>query len=390
MAGHRKRPSLAIGALAAVLLVTFLASPAAAVPAPGPSRALWGGPTNLQTREAALGRTLDIVRIYTSWQTGPPAANTTALRSLVAGGNRTLLLSASIPWTSWSSTAKTRNSDGNPANDVPVPYCGTQPVRPGTTTPSGKTWFGAVATGDYDVAVRRWLEQLSALAAETPEIYLSFHHEADRLGDGTQTLYQQCVGTPEEYRAAWHRLRLLAQGTVGPQGPDLLRVHGGKLVFVPIFTTWGFWHTASTPTTTARVLINQKTGQPIPTQPPDDQSLLNARVTPWVPAADDYDILATDVFNYSGSQSGGGKPTAVKVDDPTTTKKEADQWRSLQVLAQPLMRWATNFGALSDGSTRPLMLAEYGSVPDPVRPTRRAAWIAEACRFLSGPEQARF
>lgn len=384
MTVRHRRSALMVAAIVLVAL-QVLASPAtAAVPVPGPTRALFGGPLNLQAREPALGRPLDVVRIYTAWETGPPAVNTTQYRALMDGGNRTLLISASIGWISWQTQAKQRNSDADPGNDVAEPYCGTRPVVPGTTQPSGRTWFGAVASGDYDASLRRWLEQLAALASETPQLYVSFHHEADRLGDSTQSAYQACVGTPAEYQAAWHRVRLLAEGTVGTAMPDLTYRNGGVLVLTPIFTTWGFWHT-----TTGRALIRPATGQPIPGGSPDDLTLWSSRVSQWVPAAEDYDVLGTDVFNYSGATAGSGKPTNVKVDDPATATKEPDQWRSLQVLVQPVLRWATNFAALPGGATRPLILAEYGSVPDPVRPTRRAAWLTDACRFLSAPDQAR-
>jgi len=371
------------------VLTQLLSSPAfAAVPEPGPGRALWGGTTGLQARESALGRPLDVVRIYSQWETGPPQVSTADLRPIVTGGRRTLMYSSTINWGSWRREARARNSDGDPNNNVAEPYCKTRPVVPGTTRPSGKSWFAAVATGDYDAALRRWLEQLAALSSETPALYVSFQHEADRLSDGQHSEYQPCVGTPAEYRAAWRRLRMVAEGSVGTPKPNLLRRGGGHLVLVAIYTDWGFWHTANNPGTKPRALVDVSTGQPLPGGSADDQSLHSARVTAWQPAAQDYDIAAIDVYNFSGSA--GPNPNRVAVDDPATPVKESDQWLSLPVLLQPFMRWATNWAARPDGSKRPLMLAEYGSVPDPTRPGRRAAWFGDACRFLSAPAQARF
>ena len=168
---------------------------------------------------------------------------------------------------------------------------------------------------------------------------------------------------------------------MGPGTTDLTQRASGKLVLVPIYTTWGFWHTESN-----RVLIKQTTGEPNTT----DTTLASGRVTPWVPAAEDYDILAVDTFNYSGSPAGGGIPTRMKVDDPATTVKEADQWRSLRVAVRPVVVWANHHAAKPGGGVRPLMLAEYGSVPDPTRPDRRAQWITDACNFLSEPVNSRF
>ncbi len=387
MSGRR---SLYLITLLATVLMQVVSSPAvAAVPEPGPGRALWGGNLPLQSREASLGRPLDVVRAYSQWVTGPPQVDTTRLQPLVTGGRRTLLVSSGFPFDNWRSEARTRNTDANPDNDVPDPYCKTRPVVPGTTQPSGKTWFRAIGDGDYDAGLRRWLEQLAALAAETPALYVSLHHEADRLSDGTLSAYQQCLGAPGDYRAAWQRMRLVASGSVGTPKPNLLRRGGGKLVLVVVHTNWGYWHTANAPGTASRALVVPSTGQPISTQSADDQSLLNARVTAWTPAAVDYDILATDVYNFSGAPL-GANPRDVAVDDPATTVRETDQWYQLEVLVRPFVRWATNFGALPGGSVRPLMIAEYGSVADPTRPDRRAAWLGAACRFLSAPAQARF
>jgi hypothetical protein len=387
MPGRRRSLTLALTVLLLVLM-QVLSSPAGAVPLPGPGRALWGGTSHLQARESSLGRPVDIVRVYSQWHTGPPTVDSAALRPLTAEGRRTLLYSSTINWGAWRDEARRLNGDGNPANDVPEPYCKTRPVAPGTTQPSGRTWFGAIGAGHYDAPLRRWLEQLAGLASSNPALYVSFHHEAERLSDGANSAYQRCLGTPAEYRTAWQRLRRVAEGTVGAAKPNLLRRAGGPLVLVSVHTNWGFWHTANAPGTPARALVNPTTGQPVPGQSPDDQNLRNARVTLWAPAAADYDVLATDVYNYSASL--GPNPREVAVDDPATAVRESDQWLSLSVLLQPFMRWATNWAARPGGSVRPLMLAEYGSVPDPTRPARRPAWLGDACRFLSAPAQARF
>jgi hypothetical protein len=385
MSGRRSRFLIT---LLALVLMQLVSPPAvAAVPEPGPGRALWGGNLPLQLRESSLGRPLDVVRVYGQWSVaGPPQVNTAQLQNLTADGRRTLLASSGIPWDNWRNEARARNADADPGNDVAEPYCKVRPVVPGTTQPSGRTWFGAMAAGDYDASLRRWLEQLSALAAQTPALYVSLHHEAERLSDAAHSMYQGCVGTPAEYRAASQRMRLLAQGAVGTPKPSLLRRDGGRLVIVVVHTNWGYWHTAGSP---SRALVVPSTGQPVAGQSPDDQSLLNARVTPWTPAAIDYDVLGTDVYNFAGAPL-ARDPRNVAVDDPATAVRETDQWYSLEVLVRPFVRWATNHGALPDGSVRPLMIAEYGSVADPTRPDRRAAWLGAACRFLSAPAQARF
>ena len=368
----RRSSATTLLAALVVVLCQLSMAPAIAAPEPGPDRALFGGVQNLMAKESSLGRQLDLVRVYSVWQNGPPAIPP-AVSSIMAGGTRTVLLSASIPWHGWEAQGHRLNNDGDPGNDVAMPYCATKP-------PSGRTWFGAVAAGEYDGRLRTWLQSFANLASATPAAYISFQHEADRLSDPAKDEYQACVGTPAEYRAAWARIRSVAEGTVGG-GPDLTRAGGGKLVLVPIYTTWGFWHTPSN-----RVLIQQTTGEPNTA----DTTLATARATPWVPAAADYDVLAADTFNYSGSPAGGGIPTRVKVDDPATAVKESDQWRSLRVAVRPFVVWADHHADLPNGNVRPLMLAEYGSVPDPTRPDRRPQWIADACRFFTDPENARF
>ncbi len=377
--------------LVALVVLTATARPAsAAPPVPGPQRALFGGPLNLQAREPALGRRLDVVRIYTVWETGP-TLDRAALASLTAGGARTLLISTSIPWDRWRDTATARNRDGDPGNDLPVPWCKTRPVVPGTATPSGKTWFQAVADGDYDAALRSWLEQVEGLAADVPEIYVTFQHEPDRLSDNPiNGRYQRCAGTAAEYRAAWMRLRAVGDGTTPAGGPDLDAGQGGHLRWVPIFTTWGFWHTAGDDGSPVRALVNQSTGQPPADATGDDLTLASGRATRWLPPAAGYDLLGTDVFNYSGSTAGGGGPRHLQVDDATTSAKEPDRWRSLEILTRPVVRWATYNAQTPTGGVRPLVLAEYGSLPDPTRPYRRAAWLGAGCRFLSSVANTRF
>ena len=136
MFGRRLRSLVTVLAL---MLMTVLSSPAgAAVPEPGPGRALWGGNLPLQAREASLGRALDTVRVYSQWVvTGPPQVDTARWQPLMSDGRRTLLASSGIPWDNWRNEARTRNSDANPDNNVPEPYCKVRPVVPGTTRPSG-------------------------------------------------------------------------------------------------------------------------------------------------------------------------------------------------------------------------------------------------------------
>src|SRR4051812_21887229 len=342
------RRVLVIAAVIATVL-QFSSGVAGAVPEPGASRALWGGTEGLQAREGSLGRPLDLVRVYTQWVSGPPAVNATQLSALVAGGTRTLLISASIPWESWRSEGQRRNSDADATNNVTMPWCKFTPRNPTTGQASGKTWFQAVGDGDYDGPVRTWLQQLAAVANGTPALYVTFHHEPERLSDDANSQYQGCVGTPAQYRAAYDRVVKVAQGVVGTPKPDLTRRTGtGPLVFVPIYTAWGFWHTAGTPTSPSRALVTPSTGQPLPGGSADDLSLRSARVTAWVPSAEDYDDLAVDVFNFSGS-SAASVPTNVRVDDPSTTTRETDQWWSLEVLMRPVRLWTDNWGALPNG-----------------------------------------
>src|SRR5687768_5908718 len=99
-----------------VVLVAFTALacslPAgASPPQPSGSRALFGGPLNLQRRESQLGRNLDVVRIYTKWGPNGPTVDVAALRPLVTAGTRTLIISTSLPWTEWKSQAAVRNGD---------------------------------------------------------------------------------------------------------------------------------------------------------------------------------------------------------------------------------------------------------------------------------------
>ena len=377
--------------LVAAALTIAAASPAGAVPpVPGPDRILFGGTLGLQAREAELGRKLDVVRVYNPWTTGP-TLNQAAFAPLTAGGTRTLLVSTSIDWPSWKSTAEARNRDADPNNNLPVPWCRYAPVVPGTGTGSGKTWFGAVADGDYDTVIRSWLQRVEELATGVPEMYVTFQHEPDRLSDSLAAQqYQQCVGTPAEYRAAWARFRAVADGVTPAGGTDLDAGQGGHLRWVPVFTTWGTWHTTATSTEPERALINPWTGQPKLGATGDDLTLRSSRATAWLPDPARYDWVGADVFNYSGSVAGSSSPNGVRVDDPGTPDQEEDRWRELSVLVQPVMRWATYNAALPGGGERPIVLAEYGSVPDPTRPGRRATWLANACGFLTSTASSRF
>jgi hypothetical protein len=379
--------------LVAVLAVAGALPAAAAPPTPSATRALFGGPLNLYNREAQLGRNLDVVRIYTKWGPNGPVANVASLKPLVTAGTRTLLISASLPWADWRSEAATRNGDGNAANDVPYPYCAAPPMQPGTTTPSGKSWFAAVGDGDYDAQVTTWLAQINdQLGAGVESIYVSLQHEPDRLSDDQSAVdYQRCAGTPAEYRAASARVFDLANGAGGRPNRWAGAGQGGKLRFVVIFTTWGFWHTAGGAGQTSRSLVNLGTGLPPAGATGADATLASARITPWAPAADKYDYLATDVFNYSGAAAGSTGPNGVRVDDPATTAKESDLWRSLPNLLASVKLWTTNH--TSDiGAARPkrVFVTELGSVPDPHRPQRKAQWIGEACRWFSDPANSMF
>lgn len=126
---------------------------------------------------------------------------------------------------------------------------------------------------------------------------------ARRRKDAGTRAYQRCVGGPADYRAAFGRVRQVAEGAFG--GEDL-------------------------------TAVNPSTGASLPGLSGDDATLRSAR-----------------------------RPVGVRVDDPATTKKEPDQWRELQVLLRPIERWTDNWAKNSAGGQRQLYLAEYGSVPDP-------------------------
>ena len=61
MTVRHRRPALMVAAIVLVALQVLSSPATAAVPVPGPTRALFGGPLNLQAREPALGRPLDEV-----------------------------------------------------------------------------------------------------------------------------------------------------------------------------------------------------------------------------------------------------------------------------------------------------------------------------------------
>jgi hypothetical protein len=89
--------------------------------------------------------------------------------------------------------------------------------------------------------------------------------------------------------------------------------------------------------------------------------------------------------------AGSTGPNGVRVDDPATAAKETDLWRSLPNLMAAVKLWATNF-TNEMGTARPkrVFVTEFGSVPDPLRPNRKAQWIAEACRWFTDPSNDMF
>jgi hypothetical protein len=181
----------------------------------------------------------------------------------------------------------------------------------------------------------------------------------------------------------------LAKGTAGGvvTGVDWTTTTTGALRFIPIFTGWGVWHTGGA-YGPERALVNPDTGLALPNAPADEANLLKARISEWLPPAGTYSMVAVDVFNLSGSPAGVSAPKNVKIDDPATTTRETEQWRSLQTLLMPMNRWTDNWARSPSGARSDIFVAEYGSVPDPTRPTRKPTWIADACRYLSSPAAA--
>ena len=305
------------------------------------------------------------------------------LRGLTEGGQRSLFVSAVIPWTSWKAAADLANSDQDPTNDLPVPYCKWTPTHPSTGQPLAKSWFRAFADGDYDTRLRAWLTGVDSLGApgDNP-VLVSLMAEMDRLDALPTTFpYRSCVGTPEEFRAGWARAYAVAGGAIG--GPSLNAADGtgGRLIWVPVFTGWAFNYTAGYDAP-ERPLVDFRTGLPPPGAPPNEATLEIARATPWLPPTGSWDQVGIDEFNFSGAVAGKVVPTRIKVDDPLTTEVETDQWRSLQVLMQPVLLWSTHHAPRPDGSPGTVFLAEVGSVPDPTRPQRRPDWIQDACGYL--------
>jgi len=372
-------------AIAVVLVMAATPDVAGATAVPGPGRILLGGTQQLKGKEASVGRALDVVRTYTKWENGP-TINTSTVGAFTAGGARTVFISSTFAWYDWRATATRVNSDADPNNNVPTPYCQFTPKVPGTSTPSGKTWFRAIADGDYDTQFRGWLQQVHNLTNQVPEGYVTLQHEPDRLTkDAGTRSYMTCLGGPADFKAAWTRMYQLASGAVGG-GTDLLNAPTGRIRLVPVMTGWGFWHTPGIPGGAAeKALINPDTGAPLPWTTGDDRTLRSARVTEWQPNAGEYNHLGVDVFNLSGSPAGAAFPTSVKVDDPATPAKENSQWRELSILLSPVMRWADQFAQTPTGGRRTLYLAEYGSVGDPTRPQRRSQWLGTACSYLSSP-----
>lgn len=357
----------------------------AVVPPPSATRMLVGGTESMRGREGALGRPLDVVRTYTTWSpTSLPVLDMAHLRSLSDGGKRSVFLSAVIPWTAWKAAADVKSerptaiSPTTPAS----PNCVWRPTDPRTGAVLDKSWFAAFADGDYDARLRAWLTQVESLGSGVSPVFVSLMPEADRLDATAATArYRACVGTPEEYRAGWARAYEVATGAVGGGRNLNLNAGAGELVWVPVFTDWSLGYTAGIDAP-ERSLLVFKTGLPPPGAPPEEARLENARATPWMPPMGTWDHVGDDVFNFSGAVAGGGVPTRVKVDDPSTPNHETDQWRSLAVLTNPVLLWSQYNAPRPDGKLATVMLAEVGSVPDPTQPDRRPGWIRDGCVTL--------
>src|SRR5687768_14238259 len=116
--------AVSLAAFAAIALGALAGQASATVPPPSGERILVGGTEQTISKEPALGRPLDVVRTYATWSpTSLPVLDLPRLRGLTGGGQRSLFLSAVIPWLAWKAEADVANGDGNPANDLPVPYC---------------------------------------------------------------------------------------------------------------------------------------------------------------------------------------------------------------------------------------------------------------------------
>lgn len=78
-----------------------------------------------------------------------------------------------------------------------------------------------------------------------------------------------------------------------------------------------------------------------------------SRTESFYPGDDAVDWIGLDAFNWFGCSAG-----------------QTTGWRSLATITAPFAAWAGSHD-------KPLMLAEWGSVEDPARPDRKAAWIRD-------------
>ncbi len=375
-----------LAAVAASVTVGLSAPAAFAAPEPSDQSVVVGGTLEAMNKERTIGATLEAVRVYRTWSNTTPSGlpsltestEASKLASYMGAGKRTLMYSAGVPWHSWMAEAKRLNGDGDPTNNVADPYCKWKPKV------ATKSWFKSYADGDYDAELRTWLRQFNDLAASVPEIYLSILPEADRLdASPAAAKYQRCVGTAADVRAAWQRMVNIAGGrVVGGASLNAMDRTGGKIRWVPVMTDWAFTHTSGA-TSPERELVNFRTGLPPANATGADATLTSSRATPWMPPVGTYDYAGIDVFNFSGAIAGITVPTRIKVDDPATAVLEEDRWRSLDVITRAVLLWARHNAPMPDGQAAPIYIAELGSVPDPTRPGRRAAWLDEGCRFVA-------
>ncbi len=376
---------LFLAAVAASVSVGVTAPAALAVPESSAESVVLGGTLEAMHKERAIGATMETVRVYRTWSNTTPSgltslsdsAEVSTLSGYIGGGKRTLMYSAGVPWHRWMAEAKQLNGDADATNNVTEPYCKWKPKV------ATKSWFKSYADGDYDAELRTWLRQFNDLAASVPEIYLSIQPEADRLdASPAAARYQQCVGTAAEVRAGWRRLVNIAGGrVVGGTSLNAMDGTGGKIRWVPVMTDWAFTHTAGV-TSRERELVNFRTGLPPASATGADATLGSSRATPWMPPVGTYDYAGIDVFNFSGAVAGSGVPTRIKVDDPATTVVEEDRWRSVDVITRAVLLWSQHHAPMPDGRAAPVYIAELGSVPDPTRPSRRAEWLQEGCRYV--------
>lgn len=79
----------------------------------------------------------------------------------------------------------------------------------------------------------------------------------------------------------------------------------------------------------------------------------------WYPGDDVVDWIGTDAYNFGGCKSG------------------VTGWTSLQTTANAFYQWGSAHG-------KPLVLAEYGSAPDPADAGHRAQWLRDADATFRG------